>query len=102
MPYFVIVNRQAPGYRGSPEVMAVWSAWFEGLGDHLVDRGNPVFSRITLGAVGAQTDLGGYTVVRAHDLDAATALARSCSALADGGGVEIGELTLLNGDPTGS
>jgi hypothetical protein len=38
----------------------------------------------------------GYTLVTADDLDAAVALARGCPFLQHDGGVEVGELTLLN------
>jgi hypothetical protein len=63
---------------------------------NLVDRGNPVFVRSTLGNCGADTVLGGYTLVAADDLEAALRLAKGCPMLDAGGGVEVGELTLLN------
>ncbi len=96
MPTYVIVNRTRPDYTGSPEGMAAWNAWFDGLGAHLADRGNPVVRRAVLGDAATMTVLGGYSLVTADDLDAALALAASCPALADGGGVEVGELMLLN------
>jgi hypothetical protein len=96
MPTYVIVNRVPEGYRPSPEAQRAWTVWFEGLDASLVDRGNPVFSSTTLGASGVETALGGYTLVSADDLEVAVALAKSCPALSYGGGVEVGELTLLN------
>lgn len=96
MSTFVIINRAPKGYRGGPDTMAAWNDWFDRLGDHLVDRGNPVFTRTTLGNADEATDLGGYTLIRAADLDEATALAQTCPAIDAGGGVEIGELTLLH------
>jgi hypothetical protein len=96
MPTYVIVNRAPKGYRPSPEAQQAWTAWFQRLDAALVDRGNPVFSSTTLGATGVETALGGYTLVSADDLEAAVALATSCPALSHGGGVEVGELTLLN------
>jgi hypothetical protein len=96
MPTYVIVNRVPRGYRPSPGAQRAWTAWFERLDATLVDRGNPVFSSTTLGSTGADTALGGYTLVSADDLDAAVALAKSCPALSHGGGVEVGELTPLN------
>ena len=40
----------------------------------------------------ASTTLGGYSLIRACDLDAAVALARGCPLLPHGGAVEICEL----------
>jgi hypothetical protein len=93
---FVLVHRAPHNYTGSPEAMAAWNAWFEHLGANLVDRGNPVFERRTVGNCGAETALGGYTLITAADLEAAIALARGCPIVEEGGGVEVGELTLLN------
>lgn len=96
MTLYVIVNRVPEDYRGAPESTAAWNAWFDELGESLVDRGNPVFTRESLGGCGAGSVLGGYTVVSAPDLEAAVALARDCPALKIGGGVEVGELLRLN------
>ncbi len=95
MPTYLIINRLPAGYRPSPAAAGLWTAWFDELGDHLVDRGNPVFTRQSLGTE-SNTLLGGYTLVTAADLSAAVQLARNCPAMREGGGVEIGELTLLN------
>ena len=96
MATFLMTNRAPKNYTGSPEAMAAWTAWFEGLGAHLADRGNPVFERCTLGNCGPDTQLGGYTLLIADDLEAALALAAGCPLLAEGGGVEVGKLTELN------
>ena len=96
MSTFLIANRAPKNYRGSADAMAAWNAWFEKLGANLVDRGNPVFERRTLGNCGADTVLGGYTLVTADNLAAAVALAEGCPHLADGGGVEVGVLTPVN------
>jgi hypothetical protein len=96
MPTYVIVNRAPKGYAGSADSMTAWNAWFERLGASLADRGNPVFSRASLGNCGTDTVLGGYTLVTADGLEAAVALAKGCPALEYGGGAEVGELTELN------
>jgi hypothetical protein len=83
-------------YAGSADAMAAWNAWFQRLGPNLVDRGNPVFDRTALGNCGGDTVLGGYTLVNAENLDEAITLARTCPVLLEGGGVEVGELTILN------
>lgn len=95
MPTYVIINRPPASYRPSPAAGNLWTAWFDELGDHLLDRGNPVFTRQSLGTE-SNTILGGYTLVTAQDLPAAVELARTCPAMREGGGVEVGELTLLN------
>jgi len=76
--------------------MAAWTAWFESMGAHLVNIGQPVFERGTLGNCAADTVLGGYSLVTADDLEAAVALAMGCPFLDQDGGVEVGELAVLN------
>jgi hypothetical protein len=91
---FVLVHRAPAGYVGTAKAAAAWSNWFTQLGSQLRDRGNPVFTRQSVGNCGPETGLGGYTLIAADDLEGAVALARSCPLLAEGGGVEVGELTL--------
>jgi hypothetical protein len=80
-------NNTAP----SPEAIAAWGAWLESMGPRLVDRGNPVFERQTLGNCEADTRLGGYS-----SLEAAVALAKGCPGLEVGGGVEVGAISDLS------
>jgi hypothetical protein len=96
MPTYLIVNRAPSGSTPSPEAAAAWAAWFDELGDHLVDRGNPAFAQTTVGNCGPGTVLGGYTLIDADDLAAATELAGRHPLTSRGGGVEIGELTAIN------
>lgn len=96
MPTYLITNRPLKDQAPSASAMAAWNAWFDALGADLVDRGNPAFTRKTLGNCGADTVLGGYTLVKADSLADAVALAKSCPVLKENGGVEVGELTLLN------
>ena len=96
MSTYLLAHRAPRDYRGSPEAMAAWNAWFEQLGPNLVDRGNPVFNRATLGAATSDTNLGGYTLIEADDLAAAVKLAEGCPMVGWGGGVEVGELMVLN------
>jgi uncharacterized protein YciI len=78
-----------------PEVAAAWQAFLDGLGPSLADAGNPVFERSTAGTA-TGTVLGGYSIITAENLQAAARLAEGCPYVAAGGGVEVGELTLLN------
>ncbi len=97
MTTFLFTYRMPRNYRpGRPEAMAAWNAWFEGMGDHVADRGNPVFESSTLGKCGADTGLGGYSLITADDLEAALTLAKGCPALAEDAGVEVGVITERN------
>jgi hypothetical protein len=97
MATFVLAYRTPTNYRpGSADAMATWNAWFENTGANLVDRGNPVFTSRALGNCGANTTLGGYSLVTADNLEEAVAVAKGCPFLADGGGVEVGEITVVN------
>ena len=91
MNTFILVHRAPQGYAGSPEAIARWNAWFAGLGASLVDRGNPVVARSSVGNCGTDTMLGGYTLITAEHRAAAVALAEGCPIIAEGGGVEVGE-----------
>jgi len=55
-----------------------------------------VFDRTTVGNFGPDTVLGGYTLIDADDLDHAARLVADCPAISNGGGVDIGQLTILN------
>jgi hypothetical protein len=59
---------------------------------------HPVFSSRALGDLGSSGifPLGSYSIVEADDLDAAVALVQSCPSLKGGGGVEVGEITVLD------
>ena len=93
MPTFVFAYRSPSGYAGSADTAAAWNAWFEHMHANLIDRGNPIFARQSLGNCGTDTVLGGYTLISADDLPAAVALAKGSPILSVGGGVEVGELT---------
>jgi YCII-related domain len=93
MATFVFSYRSPHAYNPSPESMAEWMAWFDSMGDHLVDLGKPTFVRSQIGDCDtSRTELGGYSIIQSDDLEAAAAIAKGCPALARGGGVEIGQL----------
>jgi hypothetical protein len=98
MPSYVFTYRTRKDYAPSSDTMEAWKGFFDGLGSHLVALGNPTFARRAIGAEPAKTVLGGYSIVEADDLDAAVALASGCPTLQHGGGVEVGELTVLDRD----
>jgi hypothetical protein len=94
MPQFVFTYRGPKGYTPTADSTPAWMAWFDSMGDQLVDLGKPVFQRASIGSTGSDTtELGGYSIVSADDFDAALAIAKGCPHLDWGGGVEVGLLT---------
>ena len=94
MPNFVLTYRNPKGYVPTLESRANWMAWFEGMGDHLVELGQPVADRQSIGECSTErTELGGFSIIQADDFDAALAIAKGCPHLDGNGGVEIGLLT---------
>jgi hypothetical protein len=71
-------------------------AWYESLGDNLVERSNPVSESTSLGDCGPDTRLGGYIVVGADDYEAAVALAKTSPIFEAGGGLEVGAISDLD------
>ena len=95
MASFVFSYRVPHDYKpGSPETVAAWRDFFSSLGAGLADTGHAAVQSAVLGNIGADTRLGGYSIVTADDLDAAMALAKGCPALGMGAGVEIGQLAV--------
>lgn len=80
------------------KAMAQWESWFGSIGDSIIDPGNPVGMSKTVSANGVADDGGtnpisGYSIITAHDIDAAVALAQGCPMVADGSGnVEVAEV----------
>jgi hypothetical protein len=76
--------------------MQAWGAWFGKLGPVIVDPGNPFAGSTSVGGNGAgsgpaDSQLTGYTVVKADSLDAASALTSGCPVLDGGGSVDVYE-----------
>ena len=93
MPDFVFTYRNPVGYTPTQETRAAWAAWFDGMGQQLADLGKPAVARAALGNCGADnTELGGYSVIHADDLESALAIAKGCPHLERGGGIEVGQL----------
>lgn len=77
-------------------VMAAWGAWMGGLGDAIIDAGNPFGPSAVVasdGAVsqGAPSGLTGYSIITADSLDVAITQVKDCPVLASGGAVEVYE-----------
>jgi YCII-related domain len=98
MPTFVFSYRSPTGYQPSAEGASAWMAWFDSMGDHLVELGQPVSEAAVIGNNDpARTQLGGYSIIRADDLESAVAIAKGCPQLDRDGGVEIGQLAEVPG-----
>jgi len=104
MPTFVFVYRAPQGYQlRTPEGMARWNAWFQGIGPDLLDIGRPVGESATVGNCSdSSSSLGGYSLIRSDDLEGALAVAKGCPFVDSGGGVEVGALLDLPGAPAAS
>jgi hypothetical protein len=75
--------------------MAAWQSFLGGLGDALVDMGNPFGASATVTANGgngaAPSHLSGYSIITAGSLDEAAEKAKGAPVVANGGGVEVYE-----------
>lgn len=77
-------------------MMAAWRAWFDGMGDAVVEGGNPVGMSKTVTGDGVEDNggsnpLSGYTIIKADNIGAAIALTTGSPHL-DGGTIEVAEL----------
>ena len=93
MPNFVFTYRAPTGYTPSADSLSAWMSFFETMGDQVVEMGKPVIDRTSVGSCDpATTELGGYSVIQARDLDEALTLAKGCPFVDRRGGVEVGLL----------
>ena len=77
-------------------IMGEWMTWFGTLGESLVDGGSPFGQSVEIltdGSVSdrADSELTGYSIIEAEDIDAATEHARGCPILASGGSIDLYE-----------
>ena len=77
--------------------IGAWQAWYEQMGDAVVDIGNPIGQHTTILPGGSTSDdrvadpVTGFTIVEATDMTAAIEMTRGCPILATGGRIEVGE-----------
>lgn len=99
MPKFIFAyhgGKKPETPEAGAKMMADWKAWFSGLGDAIVEPGNPVgmSKTVTTSGVddnGGSNPLAGYTVIQADNIDAACALCKNSPHL-NGGTIEVAEL----------
>ena len=101
MAKFLFSYRVPRDYQPGAESGRAWEAWFESLGSSRIDTGHAVVATRHLGNLDARTRLGGYSLVTAEDIEGAAALAAECPAIQLGGGVEIGAIPEVTGNPRG-
>ena len=101
MPNFVFAyhgGRTPETPEEGQQAMAAWNAWFGGMGDRVVDGGNPVGMSKTVSNSGVSDDGGanpisGYSVISADSIEDACEIAKGCPMVADGSGsVEVAEV----------
>ena len=73
--------------------MAKWNKWYADLGKAVVDGGNPtgpgkVVSETGVKSTGSKP-VTGYSIIQSQDMDAATAMVKSCPVLAAGSQVAV-------------
>lgn len=90
---------------GMPETEAeqqatlqAWGAWYTGMGQAVVDPGNPFTTMAkSIGSDGAISDgpvgspASGYTIITADSIDAAAKMAQDCPILQSGGRISVYE-----------
>ncbi len=84
MKKFVFLYNSNPNEVPNDDVMDVWMVWFNKIMDSIVEMGNP-FTDGMLVASGKSSmipedrnPISGYTVIKAKDMDAAIAIAKTC------------------------
>ena len=79
------------------KVVAQWVKWLDGLGDAVVDGGNPVGLSKTVTATkveehGGANPASGYGIIAAPDMASAVTIAKGCPIHESGGSVEVAEI----------
>jgi hypothetical protein len=105
MPTYLITYHGGSGMPESPEaqqqVHAAFAAWVAGVGDAVIDPGAPLGGAKTVSAEGVADEpvapIGGYTLVRAADLESAVDLVRNHPFVARGGTLQVDEAIALGG-----
>jgi hypothetical protein len=82
--------------------MAAFGAWVASVGDAMVDPGAPLAASKSISSKGsddgpASGPIGGYTLLRAADLDAALQLVAQHPFISRGGTLQVSEAVDLSG-----
>ena len=85
-----------PTAEARDQMMAAFQAWAATVGDHMIDPGTPLGASKTVSPEGV-TDaapaghIGGYSLIRADDLDAAAGLVKNHPFVGRGGSLQVSE-----------
>jgi hypothetical protein len=99
MPTYLISYLGAGGPPPSEEareqMMAAFGAWVGSVGEHMVDPGAPLGASKTVSpqgvSDGGSVQIGGYSLIKADDLDAAVGLVKNHPFVARGGSLQVSE-----------
>jgi len=100
MPTFLITYHGAMEMPPNPEareqMMSAFMQWAGSVGDNMVDPGSPLGPSRVVTSDGdkdgkATGEIGGYTVIKADNLDAAVGAVRSHPFLSRGGTLQVSE-----------
>ena len=99
MPNFLVTYHgggMPDGEEARQQAMADFGAWVGKTGEALADPGAPLGPAVTVSAGGvrsgdAEGRVGGYSVLRADDMDAAVALVRDHPFVKRGGSLQVTE-----------
>jgi hypothetical protein len=92
MPSYVFTYRQPKDQPLNMDAAQQWYAWFDQIGEHITTQGSAVSTVRQLGKVDGSQRVSGFTVISARDMDHAAEIAAGCPAIAQGFGIEVGEL----------
>ena len=100
MPTYLISYHGAGGPPSSPEdrdqMMAAFQAWVASVGDHMIDPGAPLGPSKTVSPEGVSeaapgSHIGGYSLIKADDLDTAVGLVKNHPFVGRGGSLQVSE-----------
>jgi hypothetical protein len=85
-----------PSAEAREQMMAAFGAWVASVGDHMVDPGAPLGAAKTVSPEGVsdhgtEATIGGYSLIRADDLDTAVVLVKNHPFVARGGSLQVSE-----------
>ncbi|MDP1852107.1 MAG: hypothetical protein Q8K48_06810 [Candidatus Planktophila sp.] len=84
MKKFVFLYNSEPNATPSDSDMDVWMTWFESIKESVTEMGNPFMGGMLVTSDSAsvippeKNPISGYTVIKAVDIEAAIAIAKSC------------------------
>lgn len=105
MPQYVIVylgGNQPSSPEEGKQHFSKYMKWLSSLGDSAVSPANPLKNTSTVNcdgtvATGGTTTMSGYTIIKAHSMEAALSIAKTCPFLDIGGSLEVSELVEMPG-----